>query len=101
MLVSALALWRTLRRDQANDLKAATEIIARMDARLQALERHAAAAPTVQQFSELMGQLQVLDARMTGRLETLAARIDHSEQRNEAVSATAQRIEQYLLESRK
>ena len=48
-----------------------------------------------------MGQLQVLDARMTGRLETLAARIDHSEQRNEAVSATAQRIEQYLLESRK
>ena len=52
-------------------------------------------------FGELMGRLQVLDARISGRLETLATRIDHAEQRYEQVSATAQRIEQYLLESRK
>ena len=97
-LISALAFWRTMRRDAAQELRAATELIARLDNRLQALERHAAAAPTIQQFSELMGGLQVLDARLTGRIDTLAARIEHGEGRHESVSLTVQRIEGYLLE---
>lgn len=97
-LISALAFWRAQRRYENDDLKATVEAMLKLDNRLQMLERAAAAAPTTQQFSELSSKIAVLEARVTERLVTLTTRIDHSEDRNEAVSKSVKRIEDFLME---